>query len=58
MFIKKWRFHSYGWMDIAIITKVAQSVERLHPHVREDVDTTRQLLRCQWRSGPQLQIMH
>jgi len=33
-------------MDIVIITKVAQSVQRLHPHMREDVDTTRQL-RCQ-----------
>jgi len=24
-------------MDIVIITKVAQSVQRLHPHMREDV---------------------
>jgi len=30
-------------MDIVIIiTKVAQSVKRLHQHMREDVDTTRQ----------------
>ena len=26
-------------MDIVIITKVAQSVQRLHPHMREDVHT-------------------
>jgi len=37
-------------MNIVIITKVAQNVQRLHPHMREDVHTTRQL-RCQWRSG-------
>jgi len=29
-------------MDIVIVTKVAQSVQRLHPHMREDVDTTHQ----------------
>ena len=28
-------------MDIVIITKVAQSVQRLHPHMREEVHTTR-----------------
>jgi len=28
-------------MDIVIITKVAQSVQSLHPYMREDVDTTR-----------------
>jgi len=28
-------------MDIVIITKVAQSVQHLHPHMREDVDATR-----------------
>jgi len=32
-------------MDIVIITKAAQSVQHLHPHMREDVDTTRQLRR-------------
>jgi len=32
-------------MDIVIITKVAQSVQRLHPHMREYIVTTRQL-RC------------
>jgi len=37
-------------MDIVIITKAAQSVQRLHTRMREDVHTTRQL-RCQWRSG-------
>jgi len=31
-------------MDIVIITKVAQSVQRLLPHMREDY-STRQLLR-------------
>jgi len=27
-------------MDNVIITKVAQSVQRLHPHMREDVHTS------------------
>jgi len=38
-------------MDIAIITKVAQSVQRLLPHKREDAHTTRQL-HFQRLSGP------
>jgi len=29
-------------LHIVIITKVAQSVQRLHPHMRKDVYTTRQ----------------
>jgi len=32
-------------MDVVSITKVTQSVQHLHPHMREDVHTTRQLLR-------------
>ena len=33
---------SFIWLNlIVIITKVAQSVQRLHPHMREDVHTTR-----------------
>ena len=38
-------------MDIVIVITVAQIVERLLAHMREDVHTTRQL-RCQWRPGP------
>ena len=31
---------SFIWLNlIVIITKVAQSVQRLHPHMREDVDS-------------------
>jgi len=41
-------------MDIVNITKVAQSVQRLHPYMREDAHANRQL-RCQWRSSPLLQ---
>jgi len=41
-------------MDIVIITKVAQSVQHLHPHMREDAHATRQL-RCQSRYGQLLQ---
>jgi len=36
IFVKKRKFHSYGWMDVVIITKVAQSVQHLLPHMRED----------------------
>jgi len=38
-------------MDIVIITTVAQIVQRLLAHMREDAHATRQL-HCQWRSGP------
>ena len=39
-------------MDIVIITTtVAQSVQRLLAHMRENGLATRQL-HCQWRSGP------
>jgi len=38
-------------MDVVIITKVAQSVQHLLPHMREDANATRQL-HCQWRCGP------
>ena len=37
-------------MDI-VITTVAQTVQRLLAHMREDAHATRQL-HCQWRSGP------
>ena len=30
-------------MNVVIITKVAQSVQHLLPHMREDVHTTRQI---------------
>ena len=50
MFVKKWKFHSYDWMDVVIITKVAQSVQRLLALMCEDANATRQL-HCQWRSG-------
>ena len=50
IFAKKWKYHSYGWMDIVIITTVAQIVQRLLAHMREDAHATRQL-RCRWRSG-------
>ena len=50
--LKKWKFHSYGSMDIVIISKLIsdQSVQRLLRHMHEHGHTTRQL-RCQWRSG-------
>jgi len=38
-------------MDILIILTVAQIVQRLLAHLREDAHSTRQL-HCQWRSGP------
>jgi len=51
IFVKKRKFHSHGWMDVVIIIKVAQSVQHLLPHMREDANATRQL-HCQWHCGP------
>jgi len=33
-------------MDVVIITKIAQSIQHLLPHMREDANATRQL-HCQ-----------
>jgi len=35
---------------ILLLSQKLLSVQLLHPHMREDIHTTRQL-RCQWRSG-------
>ena len=32
-FVKKWKFHSYSWMDIVIITTTGQIVQRLLAHM-------------------------
>jgi len=40
-FVKKLKFHSYGWMDIVIITTAAQIVQRLLAHMREETPTPR-----------------
>ena len=50
-FIKKRKFNSYSWMDVVIITKVAQSAQHLLPHMREDANAACQL-HCQWRCHP------
>jgi len=50
IFVNKWKFHSYSWMDIVIITVIAQIVQRLLDTCK-DAHTTHQL-HCQWRSGP------
>ena len=47
IFVKNESFiHMAEWILLLSVTKVSQSVQRLHPHIREDVDTSRQL-RCQ-----------
>jgi len=51
IFVKKIKFHLYGWMDIVIITTVAQTVQHLLAHMRKDTHATRQL-HCQWRCSP------
>ena len=41
--MSKGKFQSYGWMDIVIIShKSCSKCPSLHPHMREDVYTTRQ----------------